>query len=1127
MLNRNLDGQGIRVSKHSDSISIKTSKDANQIMLLSVLRVEGVIGPQGGIQQFYEQLGGDLEKDVSVFSAFVPIENPLREKRRMATLRTKTPKSKSPSLRKGTKDRLQRLLQTDFWKISVLIHVKSNFITETDDVDENQEKMHQERVIRVIGAWNAEFRPSKVKLFSPRQLSNLYPSTSSGVFILGSTQTVLQLTKLPKRIDVAPRHTFELPPNLPIDLVLGKAMAGRNELSSEPVGLSFTALQSSIAIFGADMDQRKQILEIILNQTQQQGLSSLILDSSGNYTMPRPGQLVMKPGIDFYLAPLSTEGLSPEQYTDLFIRALNLFLELPESRLGELVGLLLTLYEDLGLEQTSLHTLQQTLSGEFSGDEESFPPSIMFDTYNLRGVASLLTPLLHGRSGAAFSGPPNRSTIKHLESQFSPMIHTIVIDLSEHTIKFKQFFMALLASKLLAYRQGQFEKDLASKGIILVLDDVDFHLRHGDYKINQRTENFLPILSELGHVKVGLIALGATPETLWKPAFSLIARNLILSQLSPDAARFIETYLDLASERYEPSKRKFLQRLGTDNIVLVKRHDHVEPFLCSLDSYSLSSLPVGSLSPRLSDQKPVTIEIDKDILFNSDSIDIVDGILAQLMHVNWAPYSALLSSRKEQAEIQIVLLDRMEDYGLIKMVESREHLEKSVIITPVGRLYYQKQQKSNQSTHDLKLLPRSDDSSLPDLAHEFESTETSKIKGLKSLQNSQSRKLIQDWVSTKTLFLMENSEAWDLLKNILQESLIILYISEHQQEPQDIETILKWIQTVSGVVEYLKPELEEVLLSQENSFDVDVFTSDILEPFENLFAAASGYPRVISRTTEVELLVGTHPVEALKKAVSLIIDVFGLILDLRQPPAVNSFGCFIEAFSKSGNFLPHKTSLREYESLFLQISHGESQDYIEKCSKALENFTVVLKELESSILDLNLRMAGEIRQVYNQLVRESSERPLKRELPPEQISRDSLPETPNTYEDNDEVLSDLLAVGSEELVLIDCGRFIREGLGTLLTMDMEHIHLDQAKNLLTLIINDDDLKIPWVKGAKRVLDALSFLIETGELPAEDIAKLANTAQKFAKAMMTYQLDSTEKNYLHKLFQMAGESESDF
>ena len=142
--------------------------------------------------------------------------------------------------------------------------------------------------------------------------------------------------------------------------------------------------------------------------------------------------------------------------------------------------------------------------------------------------------------------------------------------------------------------------------------------------------------------------------------------------------------------------------------------------------------------------------------------------------------------------------------------------------------------------------------------------------------------------------------------------------------------------------------------------------------------------------------------------------------------------------------------------------------------------------------------------------------------PPDVDSRSTPEDAAMGALEEDEVLSDLLAVGSEELVLIDCGRFIREGLAHLLETPLDQINLDHATRLLALILETPNLKLPFAKRAKRVLDALSFLIETGELPAEDITQLAQTAQKFEQAMKTYTPTTEVKAQLLKLVERAKE-----
>ncbi|MFX0199748.1 MAG: hypothetical protein ACFFCW_26800, partial [Candidatus Hodarchaeota archaeon] len=370
---------------------------AKKITLLNVLRVEGVVGVQGRIDHFFARLG-EVEQDVDILYAFFPIGNPIREKKKHKKNISRVSTAKNHpdiiKIRKRDKQRIKRLLKADIWKINILVHVKSSVVTQSEDgaVLEQLQKTHKDRCLKVSSAWNTEFRPSLLKGITPRRLSDIFPTTNGQSFTYGDTRTIIQLTKFPQRMDTTPTPTFEVPPDLPNDIMLGKAVVGNRQ--AEPVGLPLEAVQKNLAIFTVDLDQRKRILTKILTQVQQFGHSRLILDTSGNYSINKPGNIVLRPGVNFHIAPLFTEGLSTEQYTDLFLRALNLFCELPESRLGELAGLLLTLYEDMG-DQISLQALYQVLLGELSEDEStSTSASFYFDTYGLRSVAALLHPLL-------------------------------------------------------------------------------------------------------------------------------------------------------------------------------------------------------------------------------------------------------------------------------------------------------------------------------------------------------------------------------------------------------------------------------------------------------------------------------------------------------------------------------------------------------------------------------------------------------------------------------------------------------------------------------------------------------------------------------------------------------------
>ena len=220
-------------------------------------------------------------------------------------------------------------------------------------------------------------------------------------------------------------------------------------------------------------------------------------------------------------------------------------------------------------------------------------------------------------------------------------------------------------------------------------------------------------------------------------------------------------------------------------------------------------------------------------------------------------------------------------------------------------------------------------------------------------------------------------------------------------------------------------------------------------------------------------------------------------------------------------FLPHKQRWRELQVIGQQAQLADKipRELEERSAKALENFHAVVKDLEAALFDLNDRTAAEVRRTYSQLVRGDAQ---KSPGPPDVDSRNTREVAAISDLEEDEVLSDLLAVGSEELVLIDCGRFIREGLAHLLETPLDQINLDHATRLLVLLLEAPNLKIPFAKRAKHVLDALSFLIVTGELPAEDIAQLAQTAQRFAQAMRTYTPANEVKGHLKKLFERTKE-----
>lgn len=1133
-----------KIQRFPDSwISITNVVDpdgAKQIILLNVLRVEGVIGPQGRIDHFYARLG-EVEQDVDILFALFPIGNPIREKKKsmknISRVNTTKNHPDTIKIRKRDKQRIKRLLKADIWKINIHIHVKSSVVTQSEEgaVLEHLQKSHKDHVLKVIGAWNSEFRPSKLKGITPRRLSDLIPSTNGQTFTYGDTRTIIQLTKFPQRMDTTPTPAFEVPPGLPTDIVLGKAMVGRREV--EPVGLPLEALQNNVAIFTVDLDQRKRILTKILTQVQQYEQSCLILDTSGNYSINKPGNIVLRPGVNFHIAPLFTEGLSTEQYTDLFLRALNLYCELPESRLGELAGLLLTLYEDMG-EQTSLQVLYRALLGEHSDDESTISSaSFYYDTYSLRSVAALLHPLLHGLAGATVSADPNKSTIKTLEALLEEG-NTVIIDLSrQFTPVFKKFFITLIISKLLAFRRSQLDNGLSSKDLILVLEDIDLFLRKGDWRTNQRLDNYLPVLIELGRVNVGLITLGTAPEVLWEPAWGVFSRSLIISTLSPDAARFIEKYLDLGNKRYDKTQRKFLQQLGANDIILVKRYDYVEPFLCKLEYEEVTIeqhpiVPVEVVQTLEDDQKLLSQAYDLQKIFAADSKHATNVLEILEARGKPVPYLGLVTMQEPGIEGGALgqealkeLLNRLEESGLIKFETSRGiSAEMSIEITPVGRLFLQ---KHHVKTHlpsfstEIKHAPSSQgEISTADEKTSIDLVKTSEIELRPTIEHpefiSRTRTRAKDWIAAKQQFWEEKPTAWAYMKTAILEALSDLYTTEKHHPPKSTEELFHWIRLVPDIDEYIYPELEEALLSPGNGpFDPNVFTSDILQMYEDLFSVSS-YPRVIRRTAEIETLVKTQPIEAMKRAVSLITDLLSVIVDLDHIPPVDNFASFLEAFSLAGAFLPNKKRLRELEAIMGQINQGDtSQELAEKSANTLKNFNTNVKDLEAAIFDINEQAVDQVRRIYTQLVQD--------DVPKAKVSPEDLQESLIEFEEEDEVLSDLLAVGSEELVLIDCGRFIREGLGALLKLNMEQINLDYAKSLLTQILNDPTLKIPFVKPAKRVLDALSFLIETGELPAEDIAKLAQIAQKFAQTMKTYTPDQTVKAKLMKLFEMIQES----
>ena len=1151
--------QGARLPDSWVAITKQPQPDGTEhLTLLSVLRVEGVIGAHGRVDRFYARFG-ELENDVDVFSAFVPIGNPMRETKKTVagTSRSSvaTTRQKAAKLRKRDRQRLSRLLKAEFWKLSVKVHVKSSFVTQSEEGAVLEH--HKARVLKVIGAWNAEFRPSQLKGVAPRRLSDLFPTTSSGPASYGTTATILQLTKFPPRMDTTPTPTFELPPKLPTDLVLGNVMVGTRE--ADPVGLPLEALWRNVAIFSVDPAQRTRILTRILSQAQQHGQACLILAASGDASITKPGWGVLQPGSNFQLAPLCPEGLSTEHYTDLFLRALNLFCELPQDQVGELAGLLLRLYEEMGA-QISLQTLHQALSGELS-EEES--PSLYFETYGLRSVAALLQPLLHGLAVAAVSGDPETSTMELLDAQLARG-KPVILDLSKHfTPAFKKFFMALIASKLLAFRQAQLNQGRSVQGLVLVLEDADFFLRKGDWRTNQRLDNFLPVLVELGRVQVGLIALGTTPEVLWEPAWGLISRNLVLSQLSPNAARFIEKYLDLDDQKFDRTKRKFLQRLGENDLILVKRYDLVEPFLCKLDTKDLEFEEVGVEQPTLVPvEAPLPPQEDRDLLaqaynleqlFKAQSTHVV-AILRVLESMGRAvPQLGLITMLKGDEGKELLprealqeLLARLEEAGLVKRVTSRGiPADMDVEITPVGRLFLQKHLTSTQPPLPQDVPSESLEAEVPSPALEFEEPLPAEVSAAEQEEaltelpkpaktaletevepaqlGSRTRTLAKDWIAAKQLFWEEKPTAWEAMKTAILEALSDLYAAERHHPPRDAGDLLNWIRRNPDIDSYLYPELEEALLTQGTGlFEPDVFTPDILQMFEDLFAVGSGYPRVVHRATEAETLARTQPIDAAKAAAALVTELVSVLVNLPRPSKNEALGWLLEAFSLTGVFLPHKQRWQELQTIGRQAQRADKapKELEERSAKALENFHVVVKDLETALFDLDDSTAAEVRRTYSQLVRGDMEKSLE---PPDIGSR-STPEDDTAISDleEDEILSDLLAVGSEELVLIDCGRFIREGLAHLLQTTMDQINLDQATRLLALLLEAPHLKLPFAKRTKRVLDALSFLIETGELPAEDIAQLAQTAQKFAQAMKTYTPDNEVKVQLKKLFERAKE-----
>jgi len=670
-----------------------------------------------------------------------------------------------------------------------------------------------------------------------------------------------------------------------------------------------------------------------------------------------------------------------------------------------------------------------------------------------------------------------------------------------------------------------------------VLEDIDLFLRKGDWRTNQRLDNYLPILIELGRVNVGLITLGTAPEVLWEPAWGVFSRSLIISTLSPDAARFIEKYLDLGKKRYDKTKRKFLQQLGANDIILVKRSDYVEPFLCKLEFEEATIeqhpiVPVEVVQTLEDEQELLSQAYDLEKIFAADSkyaTNILEILEARGKPV---PYLGLVTMQEPGIEGGALdqealkeLLNRLEESGLIKFGTSRGiPAEISIEITPVGRLFLQ---KHRVKTHlpslstEIKHAPSSQgEISTADEKTSIDLVKTSEKELRSTIEHpefiSRTRTLAKDWIAAKQQFWEEMPTAWAYMKTAIFEALSDLYTTEKHHSPKSAKELLNWIRRIPNIDDYLYPELEEALfLSSEGPFDPNLFTLDVIQMFEDLFSVGSGYPRIIRRTAEIETLTTSQPIEAMKRAVSLITDLLSIIVDTDHIPPVDNFASFLEAFSLAGAFLPNKKRLRELEAIMGQINQGDtSQELAEKSANTLENFNTDVKDLEAAIFDINEQAADQVRRIYTKLVQDDV--PKAQGLPKD-------PQKPLVdLEEEDEVLSDLLAVGSEELVLIDCGRFIREGLGALLEINMEQINLECAKKLLTQVLNDPTLKIPFVKPAQRVLDALSFLIETGELPAEDIAKLAQMAQKFAQTMKTYIPDQPTKVQLMKLFEMGRE-----
>ncbi|NIO20018.1 MAG: hypothetical protein GTN76_04570, partial [Candidatus Aenigmarchaeota archaeon] len=316
---------------------------------------------------------------------------------------------------------------------------------------------------------------------------------------------------------------------------------------------------------------------------------------------------------------------------------------------------------------------------------------------------------------------------------------------------------------------------------------------------------------------------------------------------------------------------------------------YVEPFLCKFEEATNEQY---SIEPRevvqtfKDDQELLSQAYDLEKIFAADSKYATNVLEILEARGKPVPYLGLVTMQEPEDEGGILrqddlkeLLNRLEESGLIKFGTSRGiPAEISIEITPVGRLFLQ---KYRVKTHipslstEIKHAPVSQgEINTTDEKTSIDLVKTSEKELEPAIEHpefiSRTRTLVKDWIAAKRQFWEEKPTSWAYMKTAIIEALSDLYVTDQHHPPKSVKELLNWIRRIPDIDDYIYPELEEALLSPGNGpFDPNVFTSDILQMYEDLFSIGSGYPRVIHRTAEIESLEKSQPIEAMKKAISL------------------------------------------------------------------------------------------------------------------------------------------------------------------------------------------------------------------------------------------------------------------